>query len=76
MYLWRGVNDEGEVLDLVIRRRRDTQAALKLLGRLLRKQPVEPERITTDGLTSYAAALRERLSPRSDPVGRTSSAGG
>ncbi|UQV19382.1 IS6 family transposase [Brevundimonas albigilva] len=59
MYLWRAVDDEGEVLDLVVQRRRDTQAALKLLGRLLRNQPIEPKRITTDGLVSYGAALRE-----------------
>lgn len=59
MYLWRAVDDEGEVLDLVVQRRRDTEAALKLLGRLLRNQPIEPERITTDGLASYGAALRE-----------------
>ena len=32
---------------------------MKLLGRLLRSQPVEPEMITTDGLASYGAALRE-----------------
>lgn len=59
MYLWRAVDDEGEVLDLVVQRRRDTQAALKLLGRLLRNQTIEPKRITTDGLASYGAALRE-----------------
>jgi len=59
MYLWRAVDDEGEILDLVVQRRRDTQAALKLLGRLLRNQPIEPKRITTDGLASYGAALRE-----------------
>lgn len=59
MYLWCAVDDEGEVLDLVIQRRRDTGAALKLLKRLLRNQPVEPQSITTDGLSSYAAALRE-----------------
>ncbi len=59
IYLWRAVDDEGEVLDLVVQRRRDTEAALKLLGRLLRNQPVDPERITTDGLASYGAALRE-----------------
>jgi len=57
MYLWRAVDDEGEVLDLVVQKRRDTDAALKLLRRLLRNQPVEPETIVTDGLQSYAAAL-------------------
>lgn len=59
MYLWRAVDDEGEVLDLVVERRRDNDAALKLLARLLRNQPVEPEAITTDGLPSYGSALRE-----------------
>ena len=39
------------------RGRRDTEAALKLLKRLLRNQPVEPEMITTDCLGSYGAAL-------------------
>jgi transposase-like protein len=58
MYLWRAVDDEGEVLDLVMQRRRDTAAALKLLKRLLRNQPVAPVSITTNGLSSYTAALR------------------
>ena len=57
MFLWRAVDDEGEVLDIVVRPRRDTDAALKLLRRLLRNQPVEPEKIVTDGLASYQAAL-------------------
>jgi transposase-like protein len=57
MYLWRAVDDEGEVLDLVVQRGRDTEAALKLLKRLLHNQPVEPARIITDGLASYGAAL-------------------
>ena len=56
MYLWRAVDDEGEVLDLVVQRRRDTEAALRLLKRLLHTQPVEPEMIITDGLASYGAA--------------------
>lgn len=59
MYLWRAVDDDGEVLDVVVQRRRDNEAAVKLLGQLLRNQPVEPERITTDGLASYGSALRE-----------------
>ncbi|MFC4442082.1 IS6 family transposase [Caulobacter henricii] len=56
--LWRAVDGEGEVLELLMERRRDTRAARKFLERLLRRQPVEPETITTDGLSSYAAALR------------------
>ncbi|WP_421738356.1 IS6 family transposase [Caulobacter sp.] len=59
MYLWRAVDDEGEVLDLLMQWRRDTQAAKKLLMRLLGRQPVEPERIAIDGFRSYPAALAE-----------------
>nr|WP_282452812.1 DDE-type integrase/transposase/recombinase [Brevundimonas pishanensis] len=59
MYLWRAVDDQGEVLDVMVQRRRDTEAVLKLLKRLLRNQPVEPESITTDGLASYGAALHQ-----------------
>jgi putative transposase len=58
MYLWRAVDDEGEVLDLVMHRRRDTWTALKLLTALIENQPVWPESITTDGLGSYALALK------------------
>ena len=57
MSLWRAVDDEGEVLDLVVQRRRDTEAASKLLRRLLHNQPAEPQAITTDGLASCGAAL-------------------
>lgn len=59
MYLWRAVDDEGEVLDVVLQKRRGHDAALTLLKRLLRNQPVEPETIVTDGLASYGFALRE-----------------
>ncbi len=58
VFLWRAVDDEGEVLDLVVQNRRDTRAALKLLNQLLCSQPIEPESIVTDGLASYGSALR------------------
>ncbi|WP_371812868.1 DDE-type integrase/transposase/recombinase [Brevundimonas sp. AJA228-03] len=41
----------------MVQRRRDTEAALKRLDRLLHNQPVKPQTITTDGLASYGAAL-------------------
>ena len=47
MYLWRAVDDEGEVLDLVVQRRRDTETAIKLLTRQLHNEPVEQTSITT-----------------------------
>jgi transposase-like protein len=58
MYLWRAVDDEGEALDLVVQRRRDNEAALRLVGCPLRNQSIKPETITTDGLASYVSALR------------------
>lgn len=57
IWIWRAVDDEGEVMDMIVQKRRDTAAALKLLRRLLRNQHVEPESIVTDGLRSYPAAL-------------------
>jgi putative transposase len=59
MYLWRAVDDEGEVLDMIMQSRRDAAAAMKLLKRLLWRQRVKPEWVVTDGLGSYAAALQE-----------------
>jgi putative transposase len=59
MYLWRAVDDEGEVLDMIVQHRRDTAAALKLLKRLICSQKMEPEVIVTDGLRSYVSALTE-----------------
>ena len=57
VYLWRAVDDEGTVLDVVVQRRRNTKAALRLLRKLLRNQGIRPKRIVTDRLGSYGAAL-------------------
>ena len=59
MYLWRAVDDEGEVLDVLVQKRRNKAAALKLLRKLLKNQGVRPEAIVTDGLASYPAAASE-----------------
>lgn len=59
MWLWRAVDDEGEVLDVLVQKRRNKHAALKLLRKLLRNQGVHPEAITTDKLPSYGAAVRD-----------------
>src|SRR5689334_17707833 len=63
MYLWRAVDDESEVLDVVVQRSRDAEAALRLLKRLLRNQAVQPEAIVTEVLASRSAAL-DRLGLR------------
>jgi putative transposase len=59
MYLWRAVDSEGEVLDVLVQRRRDKAAALKLMRKLLRKQGFAPALVTTDQLRSYGAAFAE-----------------
>ena len=63
MYLWRAVDGEGEVLDVLVQKRRNKQAALKLMRKLLKSQGVRPTQIVTDKLKSYGAAFRDlRLS--------------
>jgi transposase-like protein len=59
MWLWRTADDEGEVLDMLVQKRRNTTAALRLLRKLLKNHGVHPEMIVTDGLTSYRSATRE-----------------
>ena len=58
MYLWRAVDHEGEVLDMLVQRRRDSRAALRLMRKLLKKQGFAPKLLVTDKLRSYAAAFR------------------
>jgi putative transposase len=55
-WLWRAVDDEGEVLDLLVQRRRDKAAAVKLMRKLIKKQGFAPEVRVTDELRSYGAA--------------------
>ena len=57
MWMWRAVDDEGEVLDVLVQKRRNKAAALKLLSKLLKNQGARPEKIVTDGLASHRAAL-------------------
>jgi transposase-like protein len=55
-WLWRAVDDEGEVLDLLVQRRRDRAAAVELVRKLLKKQGFAPDVLVTDKLRSYGAA--------------------
>jgi transposase-like protein len=57
--LWRAVDDEGEVLDLLVQRRRNKAAAEKLMRKLLKKQGFAPAVLVTDKLRSYGAARSE-----------------
>ncbi len=59
MYLWRAVDDEGEVLDVLVQPRRDKAAARKLMRKLLKKQGFAPTVVITDKLGSYSSAFRD-----------------
>lgn len=57
-WLWRAVNEYGEVMDVLLQENRDTGAAKHFFRRLIDDQEL-PERIVTDGLRSYGAAIKE-----------------
>jgi len=57
-YLWRAVDSEGNVLDVLLQRHRDTQAAERFFRKLLKQQRFVPRVIVTDKLKSYAAAKK------------------
>jgi putative transposase len=57
-WLWRAVDNEGEVLDFLVQPRRDAKAAIKLMKKLLKRQGFAPSRIVTDRLRSYRTAFR------------------
>jgi transposase-like protein len=59
MYLWRAVDAEGEVLDVLLQAKRDTKAARKLMRKLLKRQGVAPDEWVTDKNPAYGGALRE-----------------
>ena len=68
MFFWRAVDNEGEVLDMLVQKRGNKAAALKLLRTLLKNQGVHPETFVTDKLASYRAAadvigLKDRHRP-------------
>ena len=60
-YLWRAVDQEGNVLDILVQRRRDKQPAKKCFRKLLKGLTYVPRVIVTDKLKSYGAAKRELL---------------
>ena len=57
-YLWRAVDQDGDVIDILVQPRRDRRAAERFFRKLLKGQGREPRRLVTDKLRSYAAAQR------------------
>ena len=81
MYLWRAVDAEGEVLDVLVQAKRDKKAARKLMRKLLKvayATGITPEEWVTDKCPAYGAALRElkltRALPRSGATTRAQAA--
>src|SRR5215216_7691514 len=60
-YLWRAVDQDGHILDILVQRRRDKKAAKKFFRKLLKGLQYVPRVIITDKLGSYGAAKREIL---------------
>ncbi len=60
-YLWRAVDQDGEVVDVYLQKRRDGVAAKRFFKRLLKRHRYEPGKIVTDKLRSYGVAHRELI---------------
>ena len=71
VYLWRAVDEHGQVLDILVQDRRDTAAAERFFQRLLNHAGEAPEHIVTDKLASYAAAMRRPRSASRRSPGRS-----
>ena len=57
-YLWRAVDEDGDVIDILVQSRRDRRAATRFFRKLLKSQRSVPRRLITDKLRCYSAALR------------------
>ena len=57
-YLWRAVDEEGDVIDILVQSRRNRHAAVRFFRTLLKSQGCVPRRLITDKLRSYPAARR------------------
>ncbi len=57
-YLWRAVDEDGDVLDILVQARRNRRAAVRFFRKLLKRQGCVPRRLVTDKLRTYPAARR------------------
>ena len=69
VYLWRGVDQEGEILESYITKTRDKEAALRFMKKTLKRHG-SPEAIATDGLRSYRAAMNDLDNGGKQEIGR------
>jgi len=57
-YLWRAVDEDGDVIDILVQSRRNRRAAVRFFRKLLKRQGCVPRRLIADKLRSYSAARR------------------
>jgi len=60
-YLWRAVDQDGDVIEILVQSRRDTHAAKRFFRKLLKARCYSPNRIVTDKLRSYGAVMRDLM---------------
>ena len=60
-YLWRAVDQEGQVIDILVQSRRDASAARRFFRLLLKGEGTAPRRLVTDQLRSYLGAARRDM---------------
>ncbi|MGW8882024.1 IS6 family transposase [Streptomyces mirabilis] len=60
-YLWRAVDQDGNILDIMVQSRRNAKAAKRFLAKLMKKQQRVPRVMVTDKLRSYGTAHRELM---------------
>ncbi len=60
-YLWRAVDQDGDVIDILVQRYRNARAATRFFRKLLKGQEGKPWRLVTDKLKSYGAARRSMM---------------
>ena len=63
-YLWRAVDQDGDLLDILVQSRRDRRAAVRFFRKVLKGQGRSPRRLVTDKLRSYSAAHQYRHADR------------
>ena len=73
-YLWRAVDHEGEVIESYVTKTRNKRAALTFMKKALKRHG-SPNRITTDGLKSYRAAMKELGNSERQEIGRYANTG-
>ena len=69
VYLWRAVDQEGEILESYVTKTRDKATALTFMKKAMKRHG-SPEAITTDGLRSYKAAMTELGNQEKQEIGR------